>query len=87
MFVIDPAGTLTIIRLGPNPDRGEVFQAVVPAGCWFGAKPATGTAYALVGCTVAPGFDFSDFELADRTILLRQYPQHRDAIEMLTPEQ
>lgn len=86
VFVIEPAGELTIIRLGPNPDRGEVFQAVVPAGCWFGAKPAPGTRYALVGCTVAPGFDFADFELAQRDVLLNEYPQHRSVIEMLTAE-
>ncbi|GAA4411521.1 hypothetical protein GCM10023187_37520 [Nibrella viscosa] len=86
VFVIDPVGKLSVIRLGNNPDQGEVFQAVVPAGCWFGAKPAAGTEYALVGCTVAPGFDFADFELGQREILLRAYPQHRAVIEMLTED-
>ena len=57
-------------------------QAVVPAGNWFGATVETG--YALVGCTVAPGFDFRDFEIADRTALLAAYPQHRQVIERLT---
>lgn len=85
VYVIHPAGQLEIIRLGNNPEQGEVFQAVVPAGCWFGSKPADGTAYSLVGCTVAPGFDFADFELADRTVLSQQYPQHREVIEQLTP--
>ncbi|GAA4446344.1 hypothetical protein GCM10023189_01360 [Nibrella saemangeumensis] len=84
VFVINPAGELSVIRLGYNPDQGEVFQAVVPAGCWFGAKPATGTEYALVGCTVAPGFDFADFELAQRDVLLSQFPQHHAIIEILT---
>lgn len=89
IFVIDANGTLTVIRLGPNPERGEVFQAVVPAGCWFGSKPAVdstavNTTFCLVGCTVAPGFDFADFELADRPVLLDRFPQHRAVIEQLT---
>lgn len=84
VFVINPDATLIVIRLGSNPDRGEVFQAVVPAGCWFGSKPADGTDFSLVGCTVAPGFDFADFELAERATLLAEFPQHRDVIERLT---
>ncbi|RCR66888.1 cupin domain-containing protein [Larkinella punicea] len=85
VYVIHPSGELEIIRLGNNPEQGEVFQAVVPAGCWFGSKPAPETAYSLVGCTVAPGFDFADFELANRTELLNDYPQCREVIELLTP--
>lgn len=85
VFVIDPAsGTLKIIRLGPDPAAGEVFQAVVAAGMWFGSRPAAGAAYSLVGCTVAPGFDFADFELADREILLAKFPQHEAMIQELT---
>ncbi|GAB2570485.1 cupin domain-containing protein [Spirosoma areae] len=94
IFVIKPDSTLTVIRLGTNLDRGEVFQAVVPAGCWFGARPVvdstvvdstvTGTAFSLVGCTVAPGFDFADFDMADRAMLLEEFPQHREVVEVLT---
>ena len=57
-------------------------QTVVPAGNWFGATVETG--FALVGCTVAPGFDFCDFEMASRPALLAAYPQHRRIIERLT---
>ena len=84
IIVLDETGTLQTIRLGPNAAAGEVFQAVVPAGRWFGAKPAMSEGYALVGCTVAPGFEFADFELADRAVLLAQFPQHQTAIERLT---
>lgn len=93
VFVIDPLGVLTVIRLGNNPDRGEVFQATVPAGCWFGAKTAAVTetvstagepVYALVGCTVAPGFDFADFELADPDALRTAFPQHTAVIDRLS---
>ena len=84
VFVIEPdSGALTVIRLGNRPDWGEVFQAVVRAGCWFGSKPMAGSAFSLVGCTVAPGFDFADFELADRADMLRQFPQHEAVIEVL----
>lgn len=84
VFAISPAGELTVIRLGRNFEEGEVFQAVVPAGYWFGSKPAKGTDFSLVGCTVAPGFDFADFEMADRQTLLTQFPQHKEVIEMLS---
>ncbi|GAB2554180.1 cupin domain-containing protein [Spirosoma aerophilum] len=84
IFVIRPTGELTVIRLGNNPEKGEVFQAVVPAGCWFGSAPAAGVDFSLVGCTVAPGFDFADFEMASRETLLTEFPQHREVIERLS---
>jgi len=85
VFVIDEKiGDLSIIRLGNNPDNGETFQAVVPAGAWFASRPASGSTYALVGCTVAPGFDFADFEMAERGALSQLYPQHAGIIAELT---
>jgi predicted cupin superfamily sugar epimerase len=84
VYVIHLDGSLEIIKLGANPDNGEVFQAVVPAGTWFGSKPDSESAYSLVGCTVAPGFDFADFELAEQADLLTTYPQHEQAIRILT---
>ena len=82
LHCIDPDGNHSSVRLGKDPDAGEVFQAVVPAGTWFGAVPTA--PYSLVGCTVSPGFDFDDFELADRETLLREYPRHREIILRLT---
>ncbi len=85
VFVIYPeSGNLDLIRLGQNPENGEVFQAVVPAGTWFASRPAAGGLYALVGCTVSPGFDFEDFEMAEREKLSLKFPQHRDLIKHLT---
>jgi predicted cupin superfamily sugar epimerase len=81
---IDPAGHLKTTRLGGDPAEGAVYQHVVPAGAWFGAVVAEGGRFALVGCTVAPGFDFADFELADRTTLLAEYPAHQAWIRRLT---
>lgn len=80
----DGRGRLATHALGRDPTRGESLQVVVPAGAWFAAEVASPGAYALVGCTVAPGFDFADFELATRANLLDRYPQHRGVIERLT---
>ncbi|HEX6495140.1 MAG TPA: cupin domain-containing protein [Acidobacteriaceae bacterium] len=84
VHVIEPDGTYSEILLGSNVNAEEQFQAVVPAGCWFGSSLRHPDAYALVGCTVAPGFDFADFEMARRDDLTARYPQHRAIIERLT---
>lgn len=84
VFVIAPDGELSTIRLGRAVDAGELLQAMVPAGCYFGARLSDPHSYALVGCTVAPGFDFADFELANRKDLAARYPQHKALIEQLT---
>ena len=84
LTLIHPDGRLETPRLGPDPERAETFQALVPAGCWYGAAADDRNGYALVGGTVAPGFDFADFELADRHTLLASFPQHRQTILRLT---
>lgn len=66
--------------LGRDLAAGETYQAVVPAGCWFGAEVTGNGDYSLVGCTVAPGFDFADFEMGTRDDLLTQFPGHADII-------
>jgi uncharacterized protein len=86
VHVITPAGEYQQILLGSNVAGGEDFQAVVPAGCWFGSSLRQPDTYALVGCTVAPGFDFADFEIAKGDELTAHYPQHRNIIERLTRE-
>jgi predicted cupin superfamily sugar epimerase len=87
VHVIDPEGSYTAIKVGRDLQRGEGPQAVVKAGCIFGASVDESGSYALVGCTVAPGFDFADFELPGREELCRLYPQHRPIIERLTRSQ
>ena len=84
IYEIGHSGVLTIHRLGPDIEKGEHFQIAIKAGSWFASTPAEDSEYALVGCTVAPGFDFSEFELADRAALIKQFPQHRKMIESLT---
>ncbi|TAH08124.1 MAG: hypothetical protein EAZ12_07970, partial [Sphingobacteriia bacterium] len=70
-----------LIKLGSNANNGEVYQAIVPAGAWFASE--SNGAYSFVGCTVAPGFDFADFELAEKNALMSLYPQHIHLIERL----
>jgi uncharacterized protein len=84
IHVIHPGGEYDQIRLGRDILGGEVFQAVVTGGCWFAAHLNDPSDYALVGCTVAPGFDFDDFELADCQDLNEKYPQHAAIITKLT---
>ncbi|MEM6632980.1 MAG: cupin domain-containing protein [Bacteroidota bacterium] len=59
-------------------------QAVVHAGTWFGAEVLDKTSYALVGCTMAPGFDFADFEMPSRAELLGLFPKYQEVILRLT---
>jgi uncharacterized protein len=77
-------GRYLTIQLGNDPEAGDMFQGMVRAGCWFASEVKDGRSFALVGCTVAPGFDFEDFELAEREQLVRNYPQHRELIAKLT---
>jgi predicted cupin superfamily sugar epimerase len=84
VHVIGPDGTYSEILLGNDMQASQQFQAVVPSGCWFGSSLRHPDTYALVGCTVAPGFDFADFEMAKRAELIAHYPQHRAMIERLT---
>jgi len=58
--------------------------ALVPARAWFGARLAPGGTYALCGCTVAPGFDFVDFELGGRDVLTARFPAHASIVVELT---
>ena len=84
VHVLHPDGSYVPIRLGPDLSGGERPQAVVPAGCWFGATLGDPNGFALAGCTVAPGFDFRDFQIGKRDELLREFPRHRRLVEGLT---
>ena len=83
IYIIDTEGLLSVVKLGNQIEKGECFQYVVPANCWFASKPADGVSFSFVGCTVSPGFDFQDFELANGATLSLQYPQHALLINAL----
>lgn len=84
VHIIGADGSYQVQRLGNGNGEGEEFQAAISAGSWFAAELERKDSFALVGCTVAPGFDFSDFEMADRDTLIRVFPGHRRIIERLT---
>lgn len=81
LTLINTKGRLRTARLGLNVRKKERPQILIPRGTWFCAAPLSAQAsYSLVGCSVAPGFDFGDFEMASRQELLRLWPKHRKAI-------
>lgn len=80
---ITPNGVLKETKLGLNLAQSEIPQYMVSAGHWFGAE-ATGENFTLVGCTVAPGFEFADFELAERDRMLKEFPRAAAWIKKLT---
>lgn len=85
LHIIGEKGEYSRMNLGPDPEKGMRFQALTPAGSWFGAlvdDPAP-DAFSLVGCTVTPEFVPWGFELADADRLVRMFPQHEQIIRML----
>jgi hypothetical protein len=84
IHIIDANGQYRKACLGNDPCQGQSFQVVIAAGCWFAATVTMESGYTLAGCTVSPGFDFADFELADRQTLTECYPAHADLIRKLT---
>lgn len=83
LHLLHPAGEYQLMVLGNNITNGARFQLVIPAGVWFAAEPAQGNDFTLAGCTVAPGFDFADFELANSNKLMQQFPDHQELIKRL----
>lgn len=83
VHMLDPKFGYRKIRLGSQWESGEVFQDTVPAGAWFASEPADADGYALVGCTVSPGFDFRDFELANVAALSNSFPDQVALIRRL----
>lgn len=77
---IEHNGELRITKLGRNFSSGECLTHVVKAGVWFGSRPSQGTEFSLVGCTVAPGFDFADFEMPSKGWFQEAFPQHAGLI-------
>lgn len=75
------SGRLRQVTLGSNIDNGESFQVVVNSGSWFAASVNGHDSYSLVGCTVSPGFDYHDWELADTETLVEMYPAYKLIIE------
>ena len=89
LHLLYPNGELKSVILGSDLLNGEIPQFVVPAGVWQASKIkfiSSQDDWALLGTTMAPGFDFADFELADRRKLLDEFPEHAEKIQLLTRE-
>lgn len=84
LHMISENGDYSKVKIGNRLDQGEIPQFVVPAKIWFAAEIIASEGFALVGCTVSPGFDFKDFELANRKDLMKKFPEHKAIISKLT---
>jgi predicted cupin superfamily sugar epimerase len=80
-----PDGRATVVTIGADLAAGMRPQVVVPRGVWQGARLVAGGRYALLGCTVAPGFDYADYEAGERAALAPAYPGFASWIAALTP--
>ena len=84
IHMISPDGAYSKQVVGLNFDEGELPQFTVPKEYWFAAEVNETDSYSFVGCTVSPGFDFRDFELAERGSLVELFPQHKKIISSFT---
>jgi predicted cupin superfamily sugar epimerase len=84
MLQLWPDGTGRVVTLGQDLKAGQLVQTVVPRGVWQGSRLRPGGAYALLGTTMAPGFEFADYEAGDREELVIQYPVFASRIQGLT---
>jgi hypothetical protein len=84
MLQLLPSGEGRVIELGHDIASGQAVQVVAAAGTWQGSRLLPDGRYALMGTTVAPGFDFADYEAGDRDDLMRRFPRYRAMIEELT---
>ncbi len=87
MLLLNPDGTHEIVSIGADIAAGQRPQFVIPKGVWQGSRVVGSPDYpdyTLVGATVAPGFEFADFELGERSQLVKEYPDQKKLITALT---
>lgn len=85
MLQLHPDGSGREITLGQDLKAGQLPQVVVPAGVWQGSRLLSDVGFALLGCTVAPGFDYADYRRGSRAELIQGWPAFSQAITLLTP--
>lgn len=86
MLQLRADGTERVVKLGNKLSEGMEPQVVVPGGTWQGSRVIPGGRYALLGATMAPGFDYADYEAGKRQSLLRDHPDQAELIGALTGE-
>jgi predicted cupin superfamily sugar epimerase len=84
IYEIEKNGNLITHKLGADLEKGETFQCVIKAGNWFGSRCEVPNGFSLTGCTVSPGFDFADFELANKIELCQEFPAITSLIHEMT---
>jgi len=84
LHTLSETGVHSEFIIGNDLEKGEFPQLIVPKRDWFAAEVMNDDAYTLVGCTVAPGFDFYDFELPSRKELSSLFPEHIEILTKLT---
>lgn len=84
MLQLLPDGSVRTVILGNDLAAGHHLQLVVPKHVWQGSRLLPGGKFALLGCTVSPGFDYDDYEAGHYEPLARDYPQHAELIRVLT---
>jgi predicted cupin superfamily sugar epimerase len=84
MLQLLPHGSSRIVTMGHDIEAGQQLQVIVPRGVWQGSFLKEGGSFALLGTTMAPGFDFSDYETGDRKDLIERYSEHKELIMKLT---
>ena len=85
MLQLHPGGRVSRVVLGVDLEAGMIPQVVVPGGTWQGTRLLDGGRLALLGTTMSPGFDVSDFIAGDRRQLIEHYPEVEELIVALTP--
>jgi uncharacterized protein len=86
MVQLWPDGSAQTLVLGPDLREGQHLQTVVPGGVWQGSFLLNGGEFALLGATMAPGFDYADYVSGDRDELTALWPEQGDLIRKLTPQ-
>jgi hypothetical protein len=84
IYCIFPDGSSTQVILGNKLEEGQIPQYTILRNCWFAARNLDAGTFSLLGCTVSPGFEFSDFELGQQQTLIGLFPQYTTLISGLT---
>jgi len=84
LYMLSANGSLDIVCLGTDIEHGEYPQVTIKNNTWFAAELKDKTSFGLYGCTTSPGFEYEDFEMADRQTLLEKYPQHKKILNRFT---
>jgi predicted cupin superfamily sugar epimerase len=80
IYFFNESQNLKTVQLGP---KAQNFQGTIPANAWFAAKPLNEDSFCLVSCVVAPGFEFDEFEIAKRDVLLDEYGNSQENIQAI----